>query len=303
MEIRHLRYFIAVAEELNFRKAAERLHVSPPALSVQIKMLEEMLNVSLFTRDTKGVSLTIPGEVLLREARQLVQHAQGVIVAAQEAGNGKRGSLRIGSPGQLGYSFLPVCLETYQKRFPEIDVTLVDLGIELQHQHVEAINRGDIQIGFVYGQEAVKQTGMVCALVVDTPTRVVMGSHHPLASLRSVPLEKLAGQNLLAIGDAKKRLHIENILSVLKTRGIKPGNLKAISSFEPFIAMLAGGLGVSLLPDMHSLAMVDGIVVRPIKESGPDLRLQLYVIWKATDRSPLVRNFIEVLCGPGPYRT
>lgn len=294
MEIRHLRYFVAVAEELNFRRAAERLHVSAPALSVQIKMLEDLLDVRLFVRDTKSVALTIPGEVFLKEAKLLLKHMDEVISVTQEAAHGRQGKLKIGSPGQLGYSFMPASLEIYQKKYPFVDVRLMDLDIELQH--FKALEKGDIQIGFAYGPSVVKLKNVVCSLMLDVPTRIVMSSSHSLAKLPCVSLADLSGELMLALGAGKSQLHAENMRNVFRARNLKIGSIKSISGYEAFIAMVGGGLGVSLLPEMKSISLVEGITVRPLKESASDLRLQLYAIWRQNETSPLVKNFIDILC-------
>jgi len=132
MELRHLRYYVAVAEELNFRRAAERLHVSAPTLSQQIKDLEDLLGVRLMERDTTSVRLTGPGEIFLEGARQLLADSHRVIAATKEAAQGRRGILRIGNAGPLSHGFMPACLQALAKRYPEVDVVLVEIDLNEQ---------------------------------------------------------------------------------------------------------------------------------------------------------------------------
>lgn len=301
MEMRHLRYFVAVAEELNFRRAAERLHLSPPALSVQIRLLEEILNTRLFDRDTTGVRLTVPGEVLLREAKPLLQHIQDVVVATQDAARGKRGSLKIGCAGQLGYSFMSTALAAYRQLFPDVDVALAEINIE--RQQYRALERGEIQIGFLYGaSNAMWQPDTCYMLILDTPIRIVMSAEHPLAASHRVSLAELSEMPLLAFGKGEEHPHAGSMRATFARRGIKPGTVKFVEGYEAFMSMLGGGRWISLLPDMSSLSMLSGIAVRPLKERGPDLRLQLYVIWKANVSCPLIENFIEILRRGTPWQ-
>ncbi|MDR0902877.1 MAG: LysR family transcriptional regulator [Opitutaceae bacterium] len=308
--MRHLRYFVAVAEELNFRRAAERLHVSSPALSVQIRMLEELLGVRLFERDTKRVSLTGPGEVLLREAQSLLRQARGAIAATQEAASGKRGTLRVGCAGRLGYSFMPATLDAFRKRFPEVELIPVDLDIEMQQ--AGALEKGDIHVGFAYGAYLRGLAGIDHAMVLDSPMRAVMGAAHPLAGARALSLAELAGRPLMALSNS--RTHAASIQMMFLKRNLEPGPVRPVEGFEAFVSMLAGGTEVSFLPDMGTMARVpcqgqpeagpsaravsnkEGMIVFcPLKDKGVDLRLQLHAIWKAAGRSPLVMNFVAAL--------
>lgn len=127
MELRHLRYFVAVADELNFRKAAERLNVTRPALSKQIKDLEEETGLHLLERDTVSVALTDAGSVFLAEARAILSDVENAVALAREAQDGRRGELRIGSAGQIAASFLPEALRAFRSTFPDVEVVFVEM--------------------------------------------------------------------------------------------------------------------------------------------------------------------------------
>ncbi|EIQ01882.1 transcriptional regulator [Opitutaceae bacterium TAV1] len=293
MELRHLRYFVAVAEELNFRRAAERLHVSAPTLSVQIRDLESHVDTRLLERDTTRVRLTVAGEVLLKEAKRLLEQMQQMVTATREAGRGRQGTLRIGNAGAVSYGFLPTCLNMFRERFPDVDVTLEEIAFD--EQHTTALRDGRIQIGFIFDPEATRLVGLNHLQVIDTPFKVLASDAHPLARQRQISLRELEGEPLLAVGQPGSTGHAEHMLALLKDRKIRPGPVKAVMGQEAFLAMVAGGQGVSLVPMARSISSREGLSTLAIRENGPDLQFQLHAIWKADETSPLVKNFVEVL--------
>jgi LysR family transcriptional regulator, benzoate and cis,cis-muconate-responsive activator of ben and cat genes len=146
MELRHLRYFVAVAEELNFRRAAERLHVTRPALSKQVKDLEAQTGVRLLERDTVSVSLTDAGSVFLAEARGILADVDRAVGLAREAQDGRRGQLRIGSVGQIASGFLPEVLKAFGTEFPGVEVTFVEMT---PVEQLAALAKSEIHIGLL----------------------------------------------------------------------------------------------------------------------------------------------------------
>jgi DNA-binding transcriptional LysR family regulator len=204
-------------------------------LSVQIRALEGLLNVRLCERDTTMVRLTMAGEVFLAKARALLQHAQ----EAAEAARGHQGVLRIGNPGMFGTSFLPEALDTYQRRFPKVDLSLVD--IEIEHAHPRAVEDRAIQIGFVYGPRLQDLKVIEHVLVMDVPICVVLGRGTPLASLREAPLARLAEQPLLALAESPN--HGKDMLALFRAKKLAPKAVKKVRGYAAYLAMLAGGAG------------------------------------------------------------
>ena len=292
MELRHLRYFVAVAEELNFRRAAERLHLSAPTLSQQIKDLEDLLGVRLMERDTTKVRLTGPGEIFLEGAKQLIEESHRLIAATREAAAGRRGTLRIGNAGPLSHGFMPACLQALGKLFPEVDVVLVEIDL---NEQAAAIAAGTIQIGFTLRSDERTLEGLQHHVVVRAPVHAVLGKAHPLARQKRIALADLAKERLLAIGGTKVSSHAELLARVFAKHGLKIAALRTVNGYEAFLAMVASGQGVSLLQKMPSLVALEGLTTRPLKESGPDLMLEARAIWRAGEVPPLVANFVEVL--------
>ncbi|HVU23433.1 MAG TPA: LysR substrate-binding domain-containing protein [Opitutus sp.] len=292
MEIRHLRYFVAVADELNFRRAAERLHLSTPTLSQQIKDLEDEVGARLFDRDTTRVRLTAPGQVFLAEARLLLAHATRAVAAARDAAQGRRGTLRIGNAGPLSHGFMPACLQAFGKKFPDVDVVLVELDLNAQ---ATAVAEGSLEIGFALRETRDAAPGLQQHRVVRAPLQVVLGTSHPLAASKKIALADLARARLLAIGGAKISSHGEYLSRVFANRGVKIALPRAIKGYEAFLAMLASGQGVSLLPKFPRFSDLEGLTTRPLKESGDDLVFEAFAIWGPSPVAPIVENFMAVL--------
>jgi len=158
---------------LNFRRAAERLHLSPPALSMQIKKLEGLLDIQLFERDTTKVRLTTTGEVLLPEARALLQQVQELVVATKDAAEGNQGRLRIGFPGRFSHSFIPATVKAFRECYPKVDINLADLNIETEQP--KAVEEGRIHVGFVFDTQLRHMSGVDHLLVADVPIWAFMG--------------------------------------------------------------------------------------------------------------------------------
>ena len=291
IELRYLRYFAALAQELNFRRAAERLYVSAPALSVQIKKLEEILEVKLFERDTAKVRLTVAGEVLLRETRELLQHMDEIVDMTKDAAQGNRGRLRIGMPGFFSYSFMPGVLRNFRRHYPKVDVSLLDLRVN--EEQLDALESGHIHIGFFYAFEPLQIKNTEQLLTLDMPIRAVMSARHPLAAQEEVSLGELAGVPLLSIRQYEPETR--SLAEVFYKHKLEPTITKKASSFNAAIMMMAAGEGVALLPEMRFMTQNPKLTLRPIKDQVPGLRLQVYAVWEKDDVSPQVLNFVKLL--------
>lgn len=291
MELRHLRYFVAVAEGLSFRRAAERLHVAQPALSKQIKDLEHDVGAKLLHRSTGGVMLTDAGTVFLDEARDILERVEMAVTTAQAAANGRGGRITVGNLGALSAAFMPMALSVFRAKHPLVEVNLHEVSILGQ---IEALQSGRIQVGFGLDRGAVLPPGFEGAIVIESRVAVAMGRDHPLARQASVSLADLATGPILFIGDTEAHnLHRQHIEEIFSARGIRHRPVRGVNSYESLIAMIAGEQGVSIL--LPVLRNQEHIVYRRIKEDGEDLAVSISVIWRKTGESPVVRGFVEVL--------
>jgi DNA-binding transcriptional LysR family regulator len=194
MELRHLRYFVAVAEELHFNRAAERLHMAQPPLSQQIKQLETELGVELFHRRTKRqVQLTEAGQVLLQAAYSILAQLDQAVCETQRAGRGETGSLTIGFTSSVVYDVLPAILHQFRQHFPQVDLVLQELTTTQQE---EALQNQRIEVGFCH--PPIKDTSLVSETIRLEPLVVVLPATHPLATEPTLSLCSLADEPFIS---------------------------------------------------------------------------------------------------------
>jgi DNA-binding transcriptional LysR family regulator len=294
MELRHLRYFAAVAEELNYRKAAERLRVAQPALSSQIKDLEHEIGVRLLDRDTGGVQLTDAGAAFLVEVRLILAHAQRAVAVAHEAAKGRRGRLTVGYFAPLLLGLIPAALKSFHEEFPDVEVTLAEMPLGEQ---LAALESGAIQIGFSVGGSGPIPRGLKNKKVASTPIRAVIGRSHRLARVKAIGLADLAQERLLSFLAKKDAPSVHGAImrERFAARGIKTGPIREIEGPEAFRATLESGQGVSLIAELSSFSRSWDLVFKPLKETGADLFVELHALWRADQTSQLTANFIAHL--------
>lgn len=294
MELRHLRYFVAVAEELNFRKASEILRVAQPALSRQIQDLEADVGTKLLFRNTSSVRLTDAGAAFLVECRSILSQSQHAIAVARDAAKGLRGRIKVGYLAPLLTGFMPPALSAFGSKYPNVDLSMVELS---NPEQLVALDSGTIQVGFGVRESAAPLPRAFDSSVVGrTPFRAVVGKRHRLARMPRVPLAELAREPLLALALARGAApHLDAMRRILTQRGIKPPQIRTIEGAETFLATLEGGLGVSLMGAAGSLSRGNGLLFKELQESGDDLMIELRVVWRKGEASPLVRNFIDLL--------
>lgn len=292
MELRHLRYFVAVAEELNFRRAAERLHVTRPALSKQVKDLEAQTGVRLLERDTVSVSLTDAGSVFLAEARGILADVDRAVGLAREAQDGRRGQLRIGSVGQIASGFLPEVLKAFGIEFPGVEVSFVEMT---PVEQLAALAKGEIHIGFAYGRGANEVPGISSMLLVTSVFGVSMSKLHPMATRSSIRLGEVRSGTFLSLGDDNTSTHRREIGRIFQEEGVKPRALRQIQSFESLLTMVSADQGLTLLPEVLDLRKSHGIVTVPLhlEKTQPDFTM--WAVWKTDTPSLMVKNFVRIL--------
>ena len=291
MELRHLRYFVAVAEELSFRKAAQRLNVSRPALSKQVKDLENEIAVKLLDRDTVSVSLTKAGEIFLEDAQQLLSHAESAIERANEAQSGHRGKLRIGSVGIIATDFLPKTLKIFHQKYPGVEVEFVEM---LPTEQLRALPLGKIDIGFAYGKEVENMPSLRSLCVIHSIFGVAVSRQHPLAERKEVTLKDLRWETLLCVGGDGKSSHREAICQIYTAEGTKPGKHRKIEGFDSMVTLIAADQGISLLPHVLDLANQD-IVIIPLVSNHSNLDFHMWAVWQHNSASHHVKHFVQLL--------
>jgi DNA-binding transcriptional LysR family regulator len=293
VELRHLRYFVAVADALGYRRAAANLHISQPALSKQIKELETQVGARLLHRNTGGVRLTEAGAVLLEETRDILERVEMAVTATQEADAGRGGHLTIGSLGAISASFLPVSLAAFRARFPQVEVELHEASMPDQ---ISALTAGTIHLGFVTAQGVSIPSHLATVEVLVARLAVAIGREHRFARRPAVSLSELAEESILCLGDAGHHdLHQKFVAAIFNARGIRHRPIKRVNSYESLVALVAGGHGVSMLLPLNLAQGKNAILFRRVAEDGDDLIVRLLAVWRKSGGSQLARNFVEVL--------
>lgn len=294
MELRHLRYFVALAEELHFGRAAGRLGIKQPPLSQQIRVLEERLGVPLFDRNNRRVLLTAAGEAFLPAARQVLAAAEVAERTARHAGRGETGRLALGFVGSATLTLLPGALRRFRARYPRVVLDLRELTTA---QQVEALTNGTLDVGLlrpplppaagdVLAHESVGAERLVVALPAD----------HPLAAERSVAAERLAGEPFVLFPrHLGPGLH-DQIVGYCARAGFSPAVAQRAVQMQTIVALVAGGLGVSVVPSSVGRYRRPDVVFRALR---PATRVvHLAVAYRRDGRNPAARNFVAALSEP-----
>ncbi|MFD0893628.1 LysR family transcriptional regulator [Luteolibacter ambystomatis] len=302
MELRHLRYFVTVAEELNFRRAAERLNVTRPALSKQIKDLEEELGVTLLDRNTVRVTLTDAGNTYLVDARAILAHVDRAKVLAREVQAGRRGHLLIASVGPIAAGFMPEALKSFGDEFPDVDVGFVEM---MPPDQLDALTKGQIHIGFAYGKKAALPRGFKSLRILQTKFAVALYHGHALAERKSLTLGDITRETLLCLGRESESKHCKDVRTFFNAEGVTHGPTRYIQGFDSLLTMIAADHGVALLPRILDLNRIHGIVLRPLIATKADLDFSMWAVWKDDVASPLVHEFIRRLKDrlPVPFKS
>ncbi len=289
MELRHVRYFIAVAEYLNFRKAAEQLHIAQPPLSRQIRTLEEDLGVTLLVRNKRRVELTKAGHVFLEQARKLIVQAGHASEAARHAQKGESGVVRIGIASGLGGAVSKVVFE-HRKRRPSIEVECKD--IFSSHQN-EALQKGIIDIGFL--RPPVDQLNLDCELVFEEEFVVVLPKTHHLAKRRSLKLKNIADEPLIIFDRNFSTGLYDKILGLYSRQGFTPH--LAVSHVEAHeeagAVMVASGKAIFIGAGAIVNRSVSGLELASVRLNEPEAKIEVYMAWRKSEESSAILDFLE----------
>ena len=291
MELRHLRYFIAVAEELNFTRAATRLHIGQPPLSMQIRDLEEEIGVRLFERGPRRVALSTAGERFLLHARRILDGVEEAVAEARRAARGELGELRVGFTSSLPFTdLLPDALNAYRRRFPQVRLQLREMFTPEQFQ---ALVRGELDVGFVRLQAGTPPAGIVLREVARNPLRLVVNAAHRLAGAAQVHLAELAGEDFISL-PADVGTDLPGVLRALcRQAGFEPRIVQTAREATTQIGLVAAGLGVAVLP--APLESVRIARVRYLALAEPEAQFRLALAIREGEPVPTLGGFLEVL--------
>lgn len=294
MELRHLRYFIAVAEELHFGRAAARLHLAQPALSQQIRRLEEEINVQLFHRTKRRVTLTEPGAVFLEKARLTVSHAGEAVVSAQKANRGEVGELSVGFVGSAAFEFLPEVLKKFRSSFPEVGLVLQELTTT---QQLAALHTAQIRVGLL--RPPISDSNIETETVACEPWVIAIPRSHPLHGRSRVALRQFATDPFIGTPRALGPGLHDQALSLCLQSGFSPRVVQEAIQMATIVSLVAFGIGVALVPgSVEKLGRRD-VLYMPLQGSP---KVEMALAWRREDRNSVLSNFIRIVRDTRPIR-
>lgn len=295
MELRHIRYFLAVADELSFRRAAARLHVAQPSLSSQILQLEEEIQVRLLERDTHRVVLTAAGRSFLESCRRTMRDVEDSTRTARLIARGEAGQISIGFVASLGLGLLPAVLRAYRRKFPQVDVGLAEMDTS---QQIKALNEHRLDLGFVgLGLPSEEMTDLKVATVAQEKLFAVLPQHHPLANPkqgkgRAISLSALAHEPFLFAERSSAPVFNPWLMVLCREAGFQPQIRQEAGQPVTVLNYVAAGLGVTILPAQFRRLRMVGVSFIPLASSVPPYRY--CAAWSPENRHPAVQNLVEV---------
>lgn len=288
VELRQLRYFVAVAEERNFGRAARRLRISQPPLSMQVKSLERELGVELLSRTTRSVSLTDAGRAFLPRAEEILRAVQESAEVARSAGAGLTGRLTVGFISSATLSLLPPAVRLFRERFGGVELGLKELT---SGEQLDALYEREIGVGLV--RLPLEASGIVVEALLEERLLVALPAGHPLERLERVSVEEIRDLPLVFFTRRLVPGLHEHILELYRGVGAYPWVVQEAIHLQTIVGLVASGVGLAILPDSARRVHREGVSYRALDAEGASSRLGLATL--EDEESPLVENFARTL--------
>lgn len=288
LELRHLRYFAAVAETRHFGKAAERLHMAQPPLSQAIRRLEKELGVELFTRTTRQVALTGAGEVFRTDVARILKAVDEAVARVGRFASGAEGVLRVGLTGSASYRQLPLLARLVKREMPQV---MLEVHTEMLTPAQETgLTERRLDVGVL--RPPVRQEGIAHRPIADEPLVVAVPEEHWLGAADSVRVEQLRHENFIMYGATLGSVVNDAVVRSCLASGFYPHCAYEVTETSAALALVAAGLGVAVLPDSIRSAPREGVMCKEIEDA---LSVRLDLAWREDDESPLLQILLKVL--------
>ncbi|MFE6506933.1 LysR family transcriptional regulator [Nocardioides sp. NPDC057767] len=290
MELRHLRYFVAVAEERHFGRAAQRLHMAQPPLSQQIRQLEAELGLTLLTRTTRRVDLTPAGAAYLERAREILGAVDAAAREAASIASGRRGRLLIGCVGSATYSLLPALARTLRAELPEVEFGF--RGEMLSPDQAAALVDGTLDLGLL--RPLPDSPGLAITHLRQEDLLVAMPKDHRFAARRRVRVTDLDGEGLVIHAGSGRSAMNAMIQNLFDEAGISTHIAHEVAETSTLVTFVAAGLGVAIVPEPTAALAVPNVVYVPLAGTPG---VELVAATRAGDESPLLARALTILAG------
>ena len=289
MELRHLRYFVAAAEEENVSRAALKLHVSQPGVSRQIRDLEQEIGFPLFERSAKALKLTVAGKTFLTEARSVLQHAEDAVKRARAVTGGAQGEIHVGYAPSLTVQILPPALRAFQQEFPKVRVGLHDLSTG---EMLDQLRNGKLQLAMTVRMDRKMMRGLDFSELTRYPMRLAVAPKHPLARANSVSLEQVAREPLVAYQRAEYPEYYAMTEKLFATVGCKPRIAEEHDGVSGIILAVESGGGAALVPSCIACLVGSRLKLIPISTEVPEV--SVIIAWKKPAPTGPAAQFLAI---------
>jgi len=291
MELRHLRYFVALSEELHFGRAAQRLGISQPPLSQQIQALERSLNAKLFARTNRRVELTDAGRAFLGEARATLAQAERAMAVVGQAERGEIGEIRIGFMPSA--PLIPAFTKTviaFRRDFPGVRLVLQE---QVTTQQIDELVEGSLQVGFIRSPDVPGLPDVLAAIEISRePLMAFLRADHPLARGRTVPPASLAAEPFVFFPRGSGTSLYDQVMELCRKAGFSPRVEQEARANATILGLVAAGLGISILPAALRGIAVQNVVSRPL--SAVRTNSSVYLVHRRRDASPIIGAFVAM---------
>ncbi len=288
IETRQIRYFVALAEHLHFGKAALALNVAQPALSQQIRQLEDELGAPLFERNTRRVTLLPAGNNFLARAQAILHELSLAVEEARDINVGCSGSVRIGFVSTAAPRLIPELLHRLRRKYPRIQVDLYESG---PHDQVQQLHWRKIDIGLMLFHP--NDPALNTAVIARNRVMVALPRNHPLAAREAIPIEELANETFVLSPKFTHPDFRDFVLDLCRRHGVVPKSTQQVRLIQTALPLVAGGAGIAFIPESLEELRPRSVVFRPL--AGQEVSVTLYAVWKPGGETRVVANVLAEL--------
>jgi DNA-binding transcriptional LysR family regulator len=288
IELRHLRYFVAIAEEMNFTRAAKKLNIAQPPLSQQISKLEAKIGVKLFVRTKPQIQLTAAGKTLLGEAQLILAQVEKAVQNARQTGLGQIGSLIVGYVGSATFYVLPKILKAFWERYPQVKLELIELETDEQMAQLLG-NRMDI--GFL--RPPINESGLNLKILMQEPMVLALPENHPMAVFSEIAIQDLKNEAFIMLPHRLAPTPYHQIIAMFQQAGYLPTVSQEALHIQTIINLVAARLGISLVPASVERIKRSDVIYRAIRPPVPVI--EMAAAWNPHNFTPVINSFLTTI--------